>query len=112
MRDSAFGPADIPPEFWTRPDVTSALARQDIGELFRLLKKWTGMSQTRIGAATGLYQGRVSYIINGKYQVTSLKSLAGIADGLHMPGPARATLGLAPGPADQTGPRARRARTD
>jgi hypothetical protein len=56
-----------------------------------------------IGAATGLYQGRVSYIINGKYQVTSLKSLAGIADGLHMPGSARATLGLAPGPADQTG---------
>ena len=104
MRDSAFGPADIPPEFWTRPDVTRALARQDIGELFRLLKKWTGMSQTRIGAATGLYQGRVSYIINGKYQVTSLKSLAGIADGLHMPGSARATLGLAPGPADQTGP--------
>ena len=103
MRDSAFGPADIPLEFWTRPDVTRALARQDIGELFRLLKKWTGMSQTRIGAATGLYQGRVSYIINGKYQVTSLKSLAGIADGLHMPGPARAALGLAPGPADQTG---------
>lgn len=103
MRDSAFGPADIPPEFWTRPDVTRALARQDIGELFRLLKKWTGMSQTRIGAAAGLYQGRVSYIINGKYQVTSLRSLAGIADGLHMPGPARATLGLAPGPAHQTG---------
>lgn len=103
MRDSAFGPADIPPEFWTRPDVTSALARQDIGELFRLLKKWTGMSQTRIGAATGLYQGRVSYIINGKYQVTSLKSLAGIANGLHMPGPARTALGLAPGSTDHTG---------
>jgi transcriptional regulator with XRE-family HTH domain len=100
MRDSAFGPADIPRDFWTRPDVTRALARRDIGELFRLLRQWTGMSQTRIGAATGLYQGRVSYIINGKYRVKSLKSLASIADGLGMPGPARATLGLAPGSAD------------
>ena len=74
MRDSAFGPADIPPDFWTRPDVTRALARRDIGELFRLLKQWTGMSQTRIGVATGLYQGRVSYIINDKHQVKTLRS--------------------------------------
>jgi len=106
MRDSAFGPADIPPDFWTRPEVTRALARRDIGELFCLLKKWTGMSQTRIAAATGLYQGRVSYIINGKYQVKSLNSLAGIADGLGMPGPARAALGLASGLTGQTSPSA------
>jgi hypothetical protein len=102
MRDSAFGPADIPPDFWTRPDVTRALARRDIGELFRLLKKWTGLSQTRMGVATGMYQGRVSYIINGKYQVRTIKSLTRIADGLNMPAPARATLGLAPGSTGQT----------
>ena len=99
MRDSAFGPADIPPDFWVRPDVTRALARRDIGALFRLLKQWTGMSQTRIGVATGLYQGRVSYIINDKHKVKSLKKLAEIADGLGMPGHARATLGLAAGSA-------------
>jgi transcriptional regulator with XRE-family HTH domain/tetratricopeptide (TPR) repeat protein len=103
MRDSAFGPADIAPDFWTRPDVTRALAHRDIGELFRLLKKWTGLSQTRIGVATGLSQGRVSYIINGKYQVRTIKSLTRIADGLNMPGPARAGLGLAPGSTGQTG---------
>jgi transcriptional regulator with XRE-family HTH domain len=95
MRDSAFGPADIPPDFWTRPEVTRALTCRDIGELFRLLKKWAGMSQTRIGAATDLSQGRVSYIINGKYQVRTIKALARIADGLNMPAPARTALGLA-----------------
>ncbi len=79
------------------------LAHRDIGELFRLLQKWTGMSQTRIGVATEIYQGRMSFIINGKQQVKSLKVLARIADGLNMPGPARATLGLASESADQTG---------
>jgi|GEM_PF-880594 len=101
MRDSASGPAAISPDFWSRPDVTHALKGRDIGELFRLLKKWAGLSQTRIGEATGLSQGRVSYIINGKYKVTTINSLARIADGLSMPGLARAALGLAPGPADQ-----------
>ena len=101
MRDSAFGPADIPPEFWTRPEVTRALARRDIGALFRLLKKWAGLSQNRIGTATSIYQGRVSDIVHDKYHVKSLKKLAEIADGLGMPGPARAALGLAPGPVGQ-----------
>jgi hypothetical protein len=49
----------------------------------------------------GQSQGRVSYIVNGKYQVTSINSLTRIADGLRMPGPARAALGLASGPAAQ-----------
>ena len=104
MRDSASGPVTISPDFWSRPDVTRALARRDIGELFRLLKKWAGLSQTRIGEATGQSQGRVSYIINGKYQVTTINSLTRIADGLRMPSPARAALGLASRPASQTGP--------
>jgi hypothetical protein len=28
--DSAFGATDLPPDFWTCPDVTRALARRDI----------------------------------------------------------------------------------
>src|SRR5260370_32171186 len=59
MRDSAFGPVTIPAEFWSRPDVTQALTHRDFGELFRLLTQWTGLSQTRIGAATGNAQGRI-----------------------------------------------------
>ena len=100
MRDSAYGPMTISPDFWSRPDVNRALASRDIGELFRLLKQWAGLSQMRIGVATGNAQGRVSQIINGKYEVRTIKSLARIADGLDMPGPARAALGLAPGEDD------------
>jgi len=108
MRESAFGPIAIYPDFWSRSDVTRALTSHDIGELFRLLKQWAGLSQMRIGAATGNAQGRVSEIINGKYKVRSMKSLTRIADGLDMPGPARVALGLAPGDSDSTaGPPAR-----
>ena len=96
MRDSAFGPPAIPPDFWSRPEVTAALGRRDIGDLFRLLKALAGMSQTRIGAATGNAQGRVSEIISGKYEVRTVTSLDRIAQGLDMPDHARVTLGLAP----------------
>jgi hypothetical protein len=101
MRDSASGPVAIPPDFWSRPEVGHALAERDIGKLFRLIKKLTNLSQNRIGEATTLSQGRVSYIINGKYKVTSIESLTRIADGLNMPRHARLALGLAPGPGGQ-----------
>jgi len=96
MRDSAYGPVEIPADFWSRPDVTQALGNRDIGALFRLIKKWTGASQMRIGAATGNAQARVSAIANGKYEVRTFASLTRIADGLNMPSRARLTLGLAP----------------
>ena len=89
-------PPVIPPDFWSRPEVTSALTRRDIGELFRLLKQWAGMSQTRIGAATGNAQGRVSQIIRGNHEVRTVRSLDRIAAGLGMPDHARVALGLAP----------------
>ncbi|HEY7143563.1 MAG TPA: helix-turn-helix domain-containing protein [Streptosporangiaceae bacterium] len=98
MRDGAFGPVTIPAAFWTSPDVIGALTRRDIGELFGLIKQRTGLSQNRIGIATGLAQGRVSDISNGKYHVKTIKVLARIADGLDMPRPARAALGLATSP--------------
>jgi transcriptional regulator with XRE-family HTH domain len=102
MRDSALSPSAIPPGFWSRPDVTSALASCDIGALFRLLRQYAGISQSRIGVATGNAQGRISEIANGKYQVRTIASLTRIANGLSMPAPARAALGLAPGADDST----------
>lgn len=71
------------------------LASRDMGELFRLLNR-AGVSQTRIGTATGNAQGRISDIIHGKYQVKTVDSFIRIADGLAMPDDARMTLGLAP----------------
>src|SRR5215470_6835562 len=96
MRDSAYAPIEIPVGFWYRPDVIEALAKRDIGELFRLVHESTGASQMRIGAATGYSQGRISVIMKGTYHPRTLETLTRIADGLNMPGHARRTLGLAP----------------
>ena len=54
------------------------------------------LSQTRIGAATCIAQGRVSEIIRGNHEVRTVKSLDRIAWGLGMPDTARVVLGLAP----------------
>ncbi|MFG6193635.1 helix-turn-helix domain-containing protein [Nonomuraea sp. JJY05] len=64
--------------------------------MFRLIRQYAGCSQTRIGVAVGLSQGKVSEIMKGAVQVTSLEVFERVADGLHMPDPAHMTLGLAP----------------
>ena len=53
MRDSAYDPPGLEPQFWARPEVRHALERQDIGAIFRLLSKH-GISQMRIATAAGL----------------------------------------------------------
>ena len=63
MRTSAFEPFDIPPEFWEHPSVARALAERDMGVLFDLLHQYTGVSQTRIGVAVGIGQGRMSEVV-------------------------------------------------
>jgi transcriptional regulator with XRE-family HTH domain len=95
MRDSAFDPPALPPEFWARSDVRHSLDRQDIGALFRLLSTH-GISQIQIATATGLGQNRVSLISRDKQTVTTYALLSRIATGLGMPGHARAWLGLSP----------------
>jgi tetratricopeptide (TPR) repeat protein/predicted XRE-type DNA-binding protein len=112
MRASAFDPPAIPADVWARTDVTSALRQRDIGGLLRLLRQWAGLSQTRIAAATGIAQGRLSDYATGKHAIMSVTVWERIAAGLNMPDSARACLGLAscepavqPGqsPADQAG---------
>src|SRR5713101_1762311 len=95
MRDSAYDPPALTPQFWARHDVRRALEQQDIGALFRLLSKH-GISQTRIATAVGMGQNRVSLISRDKQAVTTLTLLARIADGLSMPDHARIALGIAP----------------
>ncbi|MBF8193762.1 helix-turn-helix domain-containing protein [Nonomuraea sp. K274] len=89
-------PVVIPADLWQRPDMHTALTHRDIGHLFRLVRQYAGISQTRIGVAVGFSQGKVSEYMQGKAQVTALDVFERIADGLHMPDPARITLGLAP----------------
>ena len=96
MRTSAFDPPAIPAEFWARPSVTQALAKRDVGALFRLLRQYAGLSQTRIATATGIPQGRVSELIRDKRAVGAAHVFERIAEGLGMPDAARLALGLAP----------------
>ncbi|HUY44804.1 MAG TPA: XRE family transcriptional regulator [Streptosporangiaceae bacterium] len=107
MRDSAFGPIALPDSFWHRPDVSAALTSKDIGELFRLLHVKAKITQTRIGTACDLSQGRISAIIHGKQRVRTLTVYRRVADGLNMPEHARILLGVASEqPATPSGPAA------
>lgn len=89
-------PVVVPADLWKRPEMHTALTNRDIGHLFRLVRQYAGVSQTRIGVAVGLSQGKVSEIMNGAVQVTSFEVFERIAEGLRLPDPARMTLGLAP----------------
>jgi hypothetical protein len=86
----------VPPEFWERTDVYAALQAGDIADLFQLLNRRVGISQTAIGNAIGQSQPVVSAIMRRKRQVIAFDFFKQIADGLHMPDHARMTFGLAP----------------
>ena len=96
MRASAFDPPSIPAAFWERPEVCQALRKRDMGALFTLIHEHTGLSQTRIGTAVGLGQGRISEVVNGIRGIRYAHVFERIADGLDMPDHARIMLGLPP----------------
>lgn len=96
MPADATEPVVILPELWQRPEILESLRTRNIGQLFRLIRQHAGASQTRIGVAVNLSQGKVSEIMKGAVQVTSFEVIERIAEGLNMPDPARMTLGLAP----------------
>jgi hypothetical protein len=104
MRDRAFGPLEIPADFWHRPAVRQALASRDMGTLLSLAVQYTGASQNRIGIATGDAQSRISDIINHKHKVKHHSVFARMADGLDMPAHARALMGLSPDDDDDQDP--------
>ncbi|WP_019632069.1 helix-turn-helix domain-containing protein [Actinomadura atramentaria] len=88
---------DIPDVFWHRLPVLDALRARDIGAAFRLLRQYTGASQTQIAIACHMTQGNVSQTMKpGGRQINALEVFERIADGLDMPDDARMTLGLAP----------------
>jgi tetratricopeptide (TPR) repeat protein len=95
MAVSPYDPLRVPAEFWQRGEVVQALTQRDIGHLFRLLRRYCGASQTRIGIAVSLSQGAVSPIMNGHQEVIAINVLERIANGLDMPDDCRRRLGLA-----------------
>jgi transcriptional regulator with XRE-family HTH domain len=96
MPPSGRDPVNVEPEFWQRENVTDALDALDIAQLFRLLRRYCGFSQTRIGTAVGMTQSSISIIVNRNKPVATLAVLQRIADGLDMPDECRMRLGLAP----------------
>jgi hypothetical protein len=96
MPGRAFDLIEIPDSFWQRAEVISALRSRQIGQFFELLHQCTKASQTQIGIACGLNQGKVSEIMRRLTQVEKLEVFERIADGLAMPDSARIILGLAP----------------
>jgi len=85
----------MPPAAWHSEEAHKLLAVRDVGALFRLAQRF-GISQGRLSAATSIPQGRISEILHGKRQVTSLELFERIANGLDMPDDCRMLLGLAP----------------
>src|SRR5712691_3962477 len=97
MPRSANDLIDIPATLWQRPAMIEALKQRDIGRVFQLVAQYTGSSQTQIGIACILSQGKVSDIERGVQRVQELEVYERIANGLRMPPAARIALGLAPG---------------
>lgn len=91
-----FVPVELPDNLWNRDNMRQALAARDMAAVFRLARQYGGLSQSRIGIATGIGQGRTNEVFNGKRKIVSIEVLERIADGLGMPDRARQLLGLAP----------------
>jgi transcriptional regulator with XRE-family HTH domain len=91
-----YHPIALPDSAWQRADVRRSLRSRDVAALFRFVQQYTGASQARIAGATGLLQGRVNEILNGRRVVAQLEVFERIADGLTMPDDARRLIGLAP----------------
>src|ERR1700691_4912996 len=96
MRASAFDPPQIPSSFWQRSNVRDALRQRDMGSLFELLNHHVKLSQTRIGTAVEISQGRIGEVIKGTRRIAGLHVFQRIADGLDMPDDARLLLGVSP----------------
>lgn len=96
MAGPAFEPLIMSAWAWSRDDTRNALTTRDMGALFRAVQRYTGASQSRIAAATGMLQGRISEILKGNRSVSALEVFERIADGIAMPDEERILLGIAP----------------
>src|SRR6266516_3883351 len=87
---------EIPATLWQRAEMAEALRERDMGRVFRLVRQYAGASQTQLAIACGMTQGKISEIMRDIQRVIAPEVFERIADGLSMPAPARAILGLAP----------------
>ncbi|GAB3482139.1 helix-turn-helix domain-containing protein [Nocardiopsis coralliicola] len=69
----------LPPEFWTRPALASALATCDIPAIVNEVRSARGWSQGELARAVGYSQSWVSRVVNGQQALTidQVRDLAG-----------------------------------
>ncbi|MFC9693299.1 hypothetical protein ACFTSF_32420 [Kribbella sp. NPDC056951] len=98
-RRKVFDPNAVPISFWRGNDVQTALARRDIGALFRsYLAAFDDCTQTQLALLTEHDRSDVSNWVRGARhgQVSDIGVLTRIAEGLRLPDTARMLMGLAP----------------
>jgi transcriptional regulator with XRE-family HTH domain len=81
-----------PPDLWDRPEMATALAERDMGQVLKIYQRWTGASQTQLAQMIDVGQPTISGIMSGKRRVESLALFERFTSGLGIP-PER--LGLA-----------------
>jgi hypothetical protein len=95
-----------PPDLWDRPDMATALAERDMGQVLKIYQRWTGASQTQLAQMIDVGQPTISGVMSGKRRVESLALFERFTSGLSIP-PER--LGLAPVGIKEPGPKERTA---
>ncbi|WP_236568028.1 hypothetical protein [Nocardiopsis sp. FR6] len=88
-------PAALPTHVLERADVQGALERRDFGTVFRLARKWGGISYSRIAEACDIKAERVGALARGEGAITTHDKILQVCDALRIPGH---TLGLLPRP--------------
>src|SRR3954452_12641048 len=87
----------LPRGLLQRPDFVAACGARDFGAVFRLVRKYGGISQVKIAAALDMTPSRVGEVIHSQRQIASLDVIERISDRLRIPGWMLA-LGLAARP--------------
>ncbi|MEV6523434.1 hypothetical protein AB0M43_15905 [Longispora sp. NPDC051575] len=98
-RRRIFDPATVVSTFWRRNDVRLALARRDIGGVFRhYVEQHPQCTQTQLALLTEHDRSDISNWLRGTRtgKTSDIDVLNRIADGLQMPDDARVLMGLAP----------------
>lgn len=77
---------DLPWAGYVPQSWKAALADYDFGAVFRRLRAETGWTQQTLGGVVGLTQPHISEIERGVSKLTHVRLVAGVAQGLHIPG--------------------------
>lgn len=91
--------APLPDDVLARADMREAIIGHDFGTVFRLARKWAGISYCRIAEVCEIKPERVCKLAKGEGRITTFSKVVQIADGLRIPG---YLLGLSARPWEQT----------